>query len=177
MSAGMELLSLAQGTGARTIFVVGIGRNAGKTTTLRAIYNAAGARGLRAALASIGRDSEDALGADVPKPRLWLQPQTTFATARGALPRSPACRILKLSQLRTRGRRAALRAHGTVWFLRSRRAADGGGITRSHCRAGRLQRFGRRRWSGRPNRGGRRLRWSHRGSLRRRRGANARRSG
>jgi len=100
-SAGMELLSLAQGTGARTIFVVGIGRNAGKTTTLRAIYNAAGARGLRAALASIGRDSEDALGADFPKPRLWLQPQTTFATARGALPRSPACRILKLSQLRT----------------------------------------------------------------------------
>ena len=56
---------------------------------------------MRAALASIGRDSEDALGADVPKPRLWLQPQTTFATARDALPRSPACRILKLSQLRT----------------------------------------------------------------------------
>ncbi len=97
----MGLLSLAQGTGARTIFVVGIGRNAGKTTTLRAIYGAACARGLRAALASIGRDSEDALGADVPKPRLWLQPQTTFATARGALPRSPACRILKVSQLRT----------------------------------------------------------------------------
>ena len=100
-SAGAELLLLAQGTGASTIFVVGIGRNAGKTTTLRAIYGAARARGLRAALASIGRDSEDALGTDVPKPRLWLQPQTTFATARGALPRSPACRILKVSQLRT----------------------------------------------------------------------------
>lgn len=101
MSAGLELLLLAQGTGARTIFVVGVGRNAGKTTTLRAIYNAAGVRGSRAALASIGRDSEDALGTDVPKPRLWLQPQTTFATARDALPRSPACRIIKLSQLRT----------------------------------------------------------------------------
>ncbi len=100
-SAGAELLLLAQGTGASTIFVVGIGRNAGKTTTLRAIYEAACASGLRAALASIGRDSEDALGTDVPKPRLWLQPQTTFATARSALPPSPACRILKVSQLRT----------------------------------------------------------------------------
>ncbi|HEX3458619.1 MAG TPA: hypothetical protein VHR97_11750 [Candidatus Baltobacteraceae bacterium] len=99
--AGSELLLLAQEGGARTIFVVGAGRNAGKTTTLRAIYNAACARGLRTALASIGRDSEEALGAGVPKPRLWLQPQTIFATARGALPRTPACRILKLSQLRT----------------------------------------------------------------------------
>ena len=95
------MLSLAQGAGARTIFVVGIGRNAGKTTTLRAIYEAACGRGLRPALASIGRDSEDALGADVPKPRLWLRPQTTFATARDALPRSPACRILTVSRLRT----------------------------------------------------------------------------
>ncbi len=100
-SSGAALLLLAQETGARTIFVVGIGRNAGKTTTLRAIYRAACTRGLRVALASIGRDSENALGADVPKPRLWLQSQTTFATARGALPRSPACRILKVSQLHT----------------------------------------------------------------------------
>jgi hypothetical protein len=101
-SAGVELLQRAIDAGARTIFVVGTGRNAGKTTALRAIYEAAWRAGVRTALASIGRDSEGSTTADAaPKPRLWLQPKTVFATAREVLPRSPACRILKVSSIRT----------------------------------------------------------------------------
>jgi hypothetical protein len=88
---GLELLELARAAGARTIFVVGIGRQVGKTTALRAIYSAACEAGLRAGLASSG------------KPRFRLQPQTAFVTARGSLPRSPAVEILKLSRLQSPG--------------------------------------------------------------------------
>jgi hypothetical protein len=87
----MELLELARASGARTIFVVGIGRSVGKTTTLRAVYSAACEAGVRAGLASSG------------KPRLQLHPQTVFVTARGALARSPAVEILKLSRLQSPG--------------------------------------------------------------------------
>ena len=36
-----------------------------------------------------------------PKPRLWLQPQTVFVSARGSLPQTPAVEILKLSRLQS----------------------------------------------------------------------------
>lgn len=101
MRVGRELLELARST-TRTIFVVGIGRNVGKTTTLRAVYDAAWEAGLSLALASIGRDSEALTSSEAPrKPRLWLRPQTIFVTARALLPRSPAAEILKLSRLQS----------------------------------------------------------------------------
>jgi hypothetical protein len=98
---GWELLELARAAGTRSIFVVGIGRDVGKTTALRAIYDAACAAGMQTGLASIGREG-DATRNDVrPKPRLWLRPRTVFVTARGSLPRTPAAEILKLSRLRS----------------------------------------------------------------------------
>jgi hypothetical protein len=97
---GFELLELARSTGAASIYVVGTGRDVGKTTALRAIYGAACARGLGVGVASIGREGDAAPGSGVrAKPRLWLQPQTVFVTARGSLPRTPASEILELSRL------------------------------------------------------------------------------
>ena len=100
MRVGAEILRSARSIGARAIFVVGTGRNAGKTTALRAIYEAACDEGAEVGLASIGRDSE-AAHQTLPKPRLWLRPGTVFATAQGLLPRSPAAEILELSPLRS----------------------------------------------------------------------------
>jgi len=98
LQIGSEILELARARGAATIFVVGIGRDVGKTTALRAIYAAAAARGVRTGLASIGRDGDGSqAGGARPKPRLWLAPQTTFVTAAGALPRTPAAEIVGLS--------------------------------------------------------------------------------
>jgi hypothetical protein len=95
-------LELARSTGARSIFVVGTGRNVGKTTALRAMYAAAARAGIRAGLASIGRDGEPSTqGEAFAKPRLWLQPETFFATARTLLPPFPAAEIVKLSPLRS----------------------------------------------------------------------------
>ncbi len=100
VQVGRELLELARSIRACSIFVVGTGRNVGKTTALRAIYEAAWREGLRVGLASIGRDAAPmARGESPPKPRLWLRPGTTFATARPLLARSPAAEILKLSRL------------------------------------------------------------------------------
>ncbi|MBV8345717.1 MAG: DUF1611 domain-containing protein [Candidatus Eremiobacteraeota bacterium] len=89
MRVGVEMLNIARSAGARTIFVVGTGRNVGKTTAVRAIYEAARADGLRVALAALGRDAES----------MWLHPGTIFATARALLPASPAAEILSLSPL------------------------------------------------------------------------------
>jgi len=85
---GLRLLELARESGARAIFVVGTGKNVGKTTALLAIYEAACRSGLRVGLASIG-----------PRPRLPLHPNTVFVTARQLLPPSPAVEILKISAL------------------------------------------------------------------------------
>jgi hypothetical protein len=102
MRVGHELLELARAGGARSLFVVGTGKNVGKTVAMRAVYEAACAAGLRAALTSIGRDGEAIDAGDAqPKPRLRLQPGTAVATARGVLPRSPASRLLGLSNLQT----------------------------------------------------------------------------
>ncbi|HEX3670442.1 MAG TPA: hypothetical protein VHT92_01930 [Candidatus Cybelea sp.] len=90
MRVGFELLELARAAGARTIFVVGIGREVGKTTVVRAVYDAAGAAGLSTALASMN-----------PRHRFQLRPHTNFVTARGLLPRSPAAEILKFSKLQS----------------------------------------------------------------------------
>lgn len=98
MPIGSDILDLARARGAATIFVVGIGRDVGKTTALRAIYAAAAARGIRAGLASIGRDGDGA-APERGKPRLWLAPDSTFVTAADALPRTPAVEVVDLSRL------------------------------------------------------------------------------
>lgn len=110
MRVGLELLELARVVQARAIFIVGIGRDVGKTTTLRAIYGAACDAGLRIGLASCGSAASR-------KPRLWLQPQTLFATARSSLPRSPAAKIVGLSHLRSpEGALVYARAAANGWF-------------------------------------------------------------
>jgi hypothetical protein len=84
------------------LFVVGIGKNVGKTVTMRAVYEAACDAGLRIGLTSIGRDGEAVdMGDAQPKPRLFLRPGTAIATARDVLPRSPAAEMLDLSPLQT----------------------------------------------------------------------------
>lgn len=101
-SAGRAILDLAEGAGARLLFVVGTGKNVGKTVAARAIYEAAIARGLRAGVASVGRDGEAVDVVDGrPKPRLFLHPGTMLATARDLLPRSPAVEHVEGSRLET----------------------------------------------------------------------------
>lgn len=98
----MELLDLARRAGAERIFVVGTGRDVGKTTALRAIYEAARERNMRIGIASIGREGETAMrDSERPKPLVRLAPATTFVTARGALGRVPAVEVLDLSSLQT----------------------------------------------------------------------------
>jgi hypothetical protein len=97
---GFELLELTRSAGAASIYVVGTGRDVGKTTALRAMYGAACASGVSVGVATIGREG-DARDDARSKPRLWLQPGTVFVTARGALPRTPACEVVKLSQLQS----------------------------------------------------------------------------
>jgi hypothetical protein len=69
---------------------------------MRAVYEAACERELQVGLASAGLDGEalDQLEGHV-KPRLALRAGTLFATARQALPRSPASEILAISRLQS----------------------------------------------------------------------------
>ncbi|HUA08503.1 MAG TPA: hypothetical protein VMA98_04460 [Candidatus Acidoferrales bacterium] len=99
---GASLFDLWNRSGARSLFVVGIGKNVGKTVAMRAIYRACVEAGEICALTSIGRDGEafDATDA-LAKPRLWLTPGTVVATAREALPRSPASEVLEVTSYRT----------------------------------------------------------------------------
>jgi hypothetical protein len=92
MRVGAEILSRARALHARVIFVVGTGRNVGKTTTLRAIYNAACDEGETVALASVGPAA---------KPRMRLRPGTIFTTTRALLPESPAAQLLRISPLQS----------------------------------------------------------------------------
>jgi hypothetical protein len=111
MRVGRELLELVRAGAKRCAFVVGTGKNVGKTVTMRAIYEAACDAGMRVGVTSIGRDGEavDATDAGM-KPRLWLRRGTVLATARGVLPSSPASEILELTDLHT--------AAGTVLLAR-----------------------------------------------------------
>ncbi|MDE2481152.1 MAG: hypothetical protein KGN02_03050 [bacterium] len=113
---GDSILALALATGARSLFVVGTGKNVGKTVAMRAMYDACLAREILPALTSIGRDGEAVDAGDAQaKPRLFLRPGTIVATARDVLPRSPASEMLALSTLRT--------AAGTLVYARVRHAA------------------------------------------------------
>lgn len=113
---GRAILDLAVRANARCVFVVGVGKNVGKTVAARAVYQAIQARGLHAGVASVGRDGEAADVADgAPKPRLWLYPGSVLATAREVLPRSPAVEILATSRLQT--------AAGPLLYARTRLGA------------------------------------------------------
>lgn len=102
MRVGQALLDLARESGASSLFVVGTGKNVGKTVAMRAIYDAAIAAEMHVGLTSIGRDGEAVDAGDAqPKPRLFLRTNTVIATARDVLPASPASEILELSSLRT----------------------------------------------------------------------------
>jgi len=96
---GAELLSLAGGADARAIFVVGTGRDVGKTTVLVAVYRALRERGVRAGIASIGREGDASDRQSPRKPRIWLDPGTVFVTARGVLAPTPAVELLETTDL------------------------------------------------------------------------------
>ena len=115
MAVGSALLDAALKGGARRLFVVGTGKNVGKTVAMRAIAAAAYDRGLKVALTSSGRDGEaiDAAG-DHAKPRLFLRDGTMLATARGLVPPHPAAEVLDCTAWPT--------AAGDVALLRVRRA-------------------------------------------------------
>jgi hypothetical protein len=113
---GDSILDLALATGARSLFVVGTGKNVGKTVAMRAVYDAALARGIAPGLSSIGRDGEAVDAGDSgSKPRLFLRPGTIVATARDVLPSTPASEVVELSRLRT--------AAGTLAYARVRSGA------------------------------------------------------
>lgn len=115
MLVGKVLYELARETGARSIFVVGTGKNVGKTVAMRAMYEAATGAGATVGLSSIGRDGEAVDAGDAqPKPRLFLHPGTAIATARNVLPSVPASEILGISDLPTAAGRllfARVRSH------------------------------------------------------------------
>lgn len=95
---GESILALWNGSGAKSLVVVGTGKNVGKTVAMRTIYRACIAAGLTCGVTSIGRDGEAVDTTDaVPKPRLWLEPATVVATARDVLPASPASELLTLT--------------------------------------------------------------------------------
>jgi uncharacterized NAD-dependent epimerase/dehydratase family protein len=101
-AVGASILDRWERSGAPSLFVVGTGKNVGKTVTMRAVYRALLERGVQPALASIGRDGEAIDAGDaVAKPRLWLEPGTVLATARAALPSSPASELLDLPEIAT----------------------------------------------------------------------------
>lgn len=116
MRIGDALLDLARAHGRRSVFVVGTGKNAGKTVAMRAMADAAVARGLRLGITSIGRDGEAVDASDaLAKPRLFLRPGTILATARRLLPSHPASELLDFTPWNT--------AAGPVAFMRVRQAA------------------------------------------------------
>lgn len=116
MNVGDALLDLARASGRPSLFVVGTGKNAGKTVTMRAIAGAAARRGMSIGLTSAGRDGEtfDAVDAAA-KPRLFLGTGTLIATARGLLPAHVDFENLANSDWQT--------AAGPVVFVRVRQPA------------------------------------------------------
>lgn len=116
MKIGDALLDLAREGGRSSLFVVGTGKNVGKTVAMRAIAAAAFTRGLCLGMTSIGRDGEAVDAADASaKPRLFLRPGTFVATARNLLPAHPASELIDSTPWAT--------ASGTVMLARVRHAA------------------------------------------------------
>jgi hypothetical protein len=92
------LLERARALGAPSIAVVGTSKNAGKTVVISALAAALERANAPFGLCSIGRDGEaaDALDA-ASKPRFFLRPGATLATAAALVPRTPALEIIELT--------------------------------------------------------------------------------
>jgi Domain of unknown function (DUF1611_C) P-loop domain len=115
MRIGDSLLDLAREGGVRSLFVVGTGKNVGKTVAMRAIAEAAAARNLTVGMTSTGRDGEAIDVADAQaKPRLFLPRKAVVATARNLVPSHPASEMLDLTDWPS--------AAGPVVFARVKRA-------------------------------------------------------
>jgi len=103
--SGIELLKLTGLQDLESLAIIGLSKNAGKTTCLNHIIAAWQESGQTRplALTSIGRDgeSEDILSGNA-KPRIYVPEGTLIASAEGALLRSDALlEILELSNIRT----------------------------------------------------------------------------
>ncbi len=116
MNIGDALLDLARAGGRPSLFVVGTGKNAGKTVAMRAVATAAVRRGLAIGLTSAGRDGEmfDAVDSAA-KPRLFLETGTLIATARALLSARHDVEVLEETPWQT--------AAGPVVFARVASAA------------------------------------------------------
>lgn len=88
---------------ARSVAIVGMAKNTGKTVTLNGIVRAAADRALRLGLTSIGRDGEKADEIFfAPKPRIFAPAGSLIATSRRALPECEAeIEVIKETNFRT----------------------------------------------------------------------------
>jgi hypothetical protein len=95
MDVGTRLIERARSLGASSIAVVGTAKNVGKTVTVAALADALQRAGIPFGLVSLGHDGEsvDAVEGHA-KPRLFLCPGATIATAAALLPRHPAVEVL-----------------------------------------------------------------------------------
>ncbi len=72
-----------------SLAIIGMAKNAGKTVTFNTIVKEATGKGIKLGLASYGRDGEDVDAITrQEKPRIWIPPNTIFASARKALEKS-----------------------------------------------------------------------------------------
>ena len=87
----MELLGKVLERGCKSVAVVGMAKNTGKTVTLNCLVREATLTGVRLGLTSCGRDGEtqDLLWHN-PKPTIWAPRGTLLGTARGVLPLASA---------------------------------------------------------------------------------------
>lgn len=104
-SPGIELLDLTGLQDLQSLAIIGLSKNAGKTTCLNHIIAAWQESGQTRplALTSVGRDGEleDILSGNA-KPRIYIPAGTLIASAEGALQRSDALlEIIALSNIRT----------------------------------------------------------------------------
>jgi len=95
LSIAEELFERWEAQGTPSLIVVGTAKNVGKTTTVTALLQVAGARKLRIGLTSIGRDGEafDAVD-EAPKPRIFVEPGTVIAAGRALVPHPRSIEIL-----------------------------------------------------------------------------------
>ncbi|MBS3984977.1 MAG: hypothetical protein KGZ66_05180 [Selenomonadales bacterium] len=87
----MRLLERIQSSGCRSVSVVGLAKNAGKTVAVNSIIRQCADAGVTLGLSSIGYDGEkiDVLSR-LAKPRIAVREGTVLATATGTLPRAAA---------------------------------------------------------------------------------------
>lgn len=85
----MQLIENILRRGFKSIAIVGMAKNVGKTVTLNHLIQEAEREGVKVGLTSIGRDGErvDALSA-THKPEIWVTTGTLFATAQSAMKKS-----------------------------------------------------------------------------------------